>query len=621
VNDGVDQRRLSAILAADVVGYTRLMEQDTEGTVAAWKSARRDIIDPAIAGHSGRIVKHTGDGFLVEFATVQDAVQCAIAMQQGLAENSLEFRMGVNMGDVIDDGDDIHGEGVNIAARIEALADPGGICISGMVHDSVRNQLDLRVEDMGAVEIKHVSEPVQVYRLLAEGQASKASKVIQKTLLTPLHLGVVAATLLVALAGGWWWQFSQNTFSDPATKASVQREKPSIAVLPFNNMSQDKSEDYFVDGMTEDLITDLSKVSGLIVIARNSTFAYKGQSVKVQDVGRDLGASHVLEGSARRVGNRVRINAQLVSTDDGRHLWAERYDRELTDIFALQDEVTRNIVAALAVKLTGVEQTRLETHREANPEAYDALLQGLEFLYRYTPETTLQAREFFKQAVAFDPTYARAHSNIAFTYVSEFIVGRVTGLEETMKRAQKYAAVAQALDPTSGQVHMIKSVIHMWEKDLTRAETSIRTSLSLAPNYADAYAQLASVLTYKNSANGNPEKGLQAIRTAKRLNPLFTFFYLVQEGRAYFQMRQYERSALVFEQVIERNPHFLLGRLYLAASYAHLTRLDDANWEIQEVLTLSPKISLEYEEAQAPFQSPSDLQHFVEGLRLAGLPE
>jgi len=619
MNDGADQRRLSAILAADVVGYTRLMEQDTDGTVAAWKSARSDIIDPTITKFSGRIVKHTGDGFLAEFQTVQAAVECAVALQNDLTSGVLEFRMGVNLGDIVDDGEDIHGEGVNIAARIEALAETGGICISGGVYDQVHNQLDHPYEDMGEVEVKHVSDPVRVYRLLLDGQVpvKSAGNAL------PMRLAIAAMVAVIVGGGAWWWQMGQTTFDvvRPIGTAQVSQDKPSIAVLPFANMSEDKGQDYFVDGMTEDIITDLSKVSGLMVIARNSSFTYKGKSVKVQDVGRDLGVKYVLEGSARRAGNRVRINAQLVSTEDGSHLWAERYDRDLTDVFALQDEVTRNIVQALAVTLTGVEQSRRKNTREASPDAYDSLLRGLVQLRRFTPETNALARKFFEQAAALDPSYARAHANVAFAYVNEIIVGWVTDREETLKLAQHHVSKAMALDSTVRQVHLTQSVIYMWKHEHESAVASAQTAISVAPNYADAYAQLASVLSYSHKSDNNPEKALQAIRTAKRLNPHYSFFYLQQEGRAHFQLRQYELAARLFEQIVERNPHFLLGRLYLAASYAHSGRSDDADWEIQEVLTLSPEINLAFERERAPYQDPADLSHFIDGLRMAGLPE
>jgi len=432
-----------------------------------------------------------------------------------------------------------------------------------------------------------------------------------------------------AYLGSIWAALRQAGMPDlpPSLRAEASKpndtppNKPSIAVLPFDNLSKDEGEDYFVDGITEDIITDLSQISGLLVIARNSTFTYKGQPVKVQDVGRELGADYVLEGSVRRVSNRVRINAQLVSTRDGHHLWAQRYDRDLIDVFALQDDVTGNIVSALAVKLTGDEQARRAKPRQVNPEAYDSLLRGLDQLRRFTPETNLRARQYFERAAAIDPTYARAHANVAFTYVNEIIVGWVSDRAETLKLAQKHNLDALALDPTVRQVHQSQSVISLWLKEHEKAAESARTAISLDPNYADAYAQLAAVLSYSRVADNSLSKALQAISTAKRLNPYYSFFYLLQEGRAYFQLRQYEQAAERFEQIIERNPHFLLGRIYLAATYAHLGRTDDADWEVQEVLTLSPEISLAFEEARAPYQDPADLRHFVDGLRKAGLPE
>jgi adenylate cyclase len=318
--DSPDRRRLAAVLAADVAGYTRLMEQDTDGTVAAWKAARDDVIEPIVADHAGRIVKLTGDGFLVEFPAVQDAVKCAIALQEGLAASTLDFRMGVNLGDIVDDGHDIHGEGVNIAARIEALADAGGISISGSVHEQVRNRIDAAYEDRGEHEVKHVSAPVRVYAIrLVSSDSEKLTEA------TPPPLP----------------------------------DKPSVAVLPFDNMSGDPEQNYFADGITEDIITEISKIDALFVISRNSTFTYKGKTAKAQDICRDLGVRHVVEGSVRKSGDRVRVTAQLIDGKSGGHIWAERFDRALVDIFAVQDEITEQIVRALEVNLVDEARARL----------------------------------------------------------------------------------------------------------------------------------------------------------------------------------------------------------------------------------------------------------------------
>ena len=339
------QRRLAAILAADVAGYTRLVELDTDGTVAAWKSARDNVIKPLVDKKSGHIIKFTGDGFLVEFPSVQDAVVCAITLQEELKSSSLNFRIGINVGDITDDGSDVHGEGVNIAARLEALAEPGGICISGDVYNQVRNRIDAVFKDMGEQEVKHVSQPVSVYAI------------------NPAK---------------------QKTSDHQISPTPALPDKPSIAVLPFDNLSGDPDQEYFADGMTEDITTGLTRFRSLFVIARNSTFAYKGKSPDVREVARDLGIRYVLEGSVRRVGERIRITGQLIDAETGIHLWAERYDRELEDIFAVQDEVTEAIVAAIAPEIGDVERKRAQRKPAGNLDAWELYQRGLADYYSST---------------------------------------------------------------------------------------------------------------------------------------------------------------------------------------------------------------------------------------------
>ncbi len=385
------QRRLAAILAADVAGYTRLMEDDTDGTVAAWQNAREDIIKPQVDSHSGKIVKFTGDGFLVEFPTVQNAVKCAIALQDDLNSNRLDFRMGVNLGDIVDDGEDIHGEGVNVAARIEALADVGGISISGSVYEQIRNRIDVHYEDCGEHNVKNVSAPVRVFAIRQKSAgkdvttetADKQPSAIRKTAL------IASIAVVIAVAGGVFvWQpwVPEIELASVERKAISLPDKPSIAVLPFLNLSDDPNQEYFVDGMTEDLITDLAKIKSLFVIARNTVFTYKGKSVVVPDVARELGIKYVLEGSVRRVGDVVRINAQLIDGKSGAHIWAERYDGKLANIFVMQDKVMSEIVAQLKITLTPDEKTRQNKKDTNKPEAYDAYLRGWQFYRRHTPE-------------------------------------------------------------------------------------------------------------------------------------------------------------------------------------------------------------------------------------------
>ena len=428
---GVDgqKRRLCAILAADVAGYTRLVEQDTDGTVAAWQAARADIIDPAIAGHSGRVVKLTGDGFLAEFATVQDAVKCAIIMQEGLAASPLDFRMGINLGDIIDDGEDIHGEGVNIAARLE---------------------------DLGEHEVKHVSAPVRTYRVVVDDIGPVETKGSDLTL----------------------------------------PDKPSIAVLPFENMSNDPEQGNFADGITEDIITDLSKVSGLFVIARNSSFAYKGQNPDVRQVCRELGVRHVLEGSVRKAGGRVRINSQLIDGSTGGHLWAERYDRDLEDIFAVQDEVTREIVEALKVELTAGERTRRDGLGRVDPEAYECLVRARTCVYQFNADGLIEARTLLERAIALDPGLALAYAFLSLVHCIEYANGWNDPGPDHLIRALELADKAREVDEHEPRAYHSLAVTQMWLGRLEDAERAGERAIELDPNFAGAYTALGTVRDY-----------------------------------------------------------------------------------------------------------------------------
>ena len=386
--EGRTQRRLAAVFVADVVAYSRLMAADEAGTLAALKAHRKELIDPTTAEHGGRIVKLMGDGALVEFASVVDAVECAVAVQRGMAERNhgipedrrIVFRIGINLGDIILDGDDIYGDGVNLAARLEGLAEPGGICISNSAREQVLGKVPLSFADLGEQRVKNIERPVRVYCVVMDG--------------TPAA----------------------------ATAASPEPpDKTSIAVLPFTNMSGDPEQEYFADGISEDIITALSKISQLFVIARNSSFTFKGKSVRIQEVSSDLGVRYVLEGSVRKAGNRVRITSQLIDGETGGHLWAERFDRDLTDIFAMQDEVTREIVTALALKLTEGDRQRLTREHTDNMEAYDCFLRGREQLWRLTAETNAQARTLLERAVELDPNFASAFAYLAAVHLVDHI--------------------------------------------------------------------------------------------------------------------------------------------------------------------------------------------------------
>jgi adenylate cyclase len=616
------ERRLAAILSADVVGYSRLMGADEAGTLAALKACRKELIDPKIAGHGGRIVKLMGDGALVEFASVVEAVHCAVAIQEGMAARNIgiddgrriDFRIGINVGDVIVEGDDIYGDGVNVAARLEGLAEPGGICVSRAVRDQIRDKLDLALDDLGEVEVKNIARPIRAFRVGTEPGAPTTAK--KRSIAWPWPAAAVVTMALVGAAGAvaWWQPWTGQPETVPVERPA---DLPAIAVLPFDNMSGDPAQDYFSDGITEDLITDLSRVSGLFVIARNSVFTYKGTPVKVQQVGRELGVAYVVEGSVRKAGDRVRINAQLVDAATGRHLWADRYDRELTDVFALHDEVVQKIVAALAVRLTADEEARLGRAAKVDPEAYDLLLRGLARFRRFSREDNAAARAFFERAMALDPRFARAHADAAWSHALDVAFGWTDSPEPSLQRAIDMAQHALALDESVPQVHIALASIHRRQRRFDESIAAARKAIELDPNYADGYAQLANSLNY----GGRPEEALKAIDTATRLNPRNPFFFRQIVGQAHFLLGRYEEAASAFEKVLERNPNLLPAHLVLASTYAHLGRIEDAQWAAQEILTLQPNFSLAQERERTAYKRPADQERYIDGLRKAGLPE
>ncbi len=625
------ERRLAAILAADVVGYSRLMGVDESGTLTQLMAHRNEFIDPTIAAHRGRIVKLMGDGALVEFASVVDALACAVDIQRGMKERNqdqpapqrIEFRIGINLGDVIVEGDDIYGDGVNVAARLEGLAEPGGVCISDSVRTAVGHKLPLDYEFLGEQQVKNIAEPVRAYRTQLQVGAELpksvvASESVKKTKSRPLIVGAALAVVVIGVLLSWLKPWVSEI--EPAADDWMVRpltEKPSIAVLPFNNLSGDPEQEYFADGMTDDLITDLSKVSGLFVIARNSTFAYKGQSPDVRQVAQDLGVRYVIEGSVRRAGDKVRINAQLIDATSGGHVWAERFDGSMADVFSLQDNVNERIVSALAVNLTADDRKRLAGPRTANPDAYDVLLRGLEFYQRFNQEDNLRARELFNKAATLDDSYARAHANIGLTYASEVNFNWTDRRDESARLGIEHASRAFALNQNIPQIYMTRSFLHLAQRDHGAAMVDAQKLVELYPNYADSHTALAFVSIY----TGELELGLEAIARAKRLNPRYSYIYLAVEGHLNFLKGEYENAVALYEEALERNPVFDRGLLLFAAALAHMGNTEDAAWAIAEALSIRPDLTLGDERRDANYKRPEDLKRYLEGLRRAGLPE
>ena len=575
------KRKLAAILSADVKDYSRLMEEDEQATVATLKKYR-DILARLIQQYRGRVVDSPGDNLLAEFPSVVDAVECAVEIQKKLHAENIElqqqrrmaFRIGINLGDVILDEERIYGDGVNIAARMESLAEGGGICISGTVFDNIENKVGLNFQFLGEQSVKNISKPVRAYKVLFELKASPTE--------------------------------DNEGFDQP--------DKPSIAVLPFTNMSGDPEQEYFSDGITEDLITDLSKISGLFVIARNSVFTYKGKAVKVQDVSRELGVRYVLEGSVRKAGDRVRITSQLVDANTGGHLWAERYDRELKDIFAMQDDVTQQIVSALAVKLTDEEWKRLARKGTDNIDAYDYALRGLEYAYRFTKEANTEGQRMLQKAIDQDPRYAFAYSQLGRTYINEWSFGWSED-PTTMDRAFDLAQQAIVMDKSEPNAHALLSEVFLWRKQYDRSIEEIEKVIRIAPNNADALASLGGVLCWA----GNPEEAIRIVNQAMHLNPFSPVWYEWTLGHAYFLTGQLEKAISALRKVMDRNPNFLPAYAYLAAGYAELGKEEEARIEAAGLERLSPYISFEDWRKRLPYKDPEVLERFFNDLKKAGI--
>jgi TolB-like protein/class 3 adenylate cyclase/Flp pilus assembly protein TadD len=638
------ERRLAAILAADMVGYSRLMSADEAGTLARQQAYLAEVIEPGIAEYRGRIVKTTGDGLLAEFPSVVDALRCAVNIQLAMtdresevpAETRIAYRIGINLGDIIGEGDDIFGDGVNIAARLEGLAEPGGICVSRTVYNQVKGKVASGFEDLGEHQVKNIPEPLHVFRVHMEPEAAGAVHgKTQRPAAWKWIAGAGLAAVLVAATGiGLWLEPWSERVEPAATErmAYPLPDKPSIAVLPFTNMSDDSAQEYFADGMTEDLITDLSKISGLFVIARNSSFSYKGQRVKVRQVAEDLGVRYVLEGSVRRVGEQVRINVQLIDATTGGHLWAERYDGSLADIFGLQDQVARKIVAVLAVKLTAGEQNRVAQIETEVPEAYDAFLQGWQHYLRQRPDDFGLAVGHFEKAIELDTHYSRAYAALAATYWQSWkrlwhdSVGTPTWHDARFK-AEEY--LEKAMRNPTPLAHQVAADGFIHRQEHQEAIGEAERAIALDPNDADSYVVLASAL----SLAGAPGEALQAVERAMRLNPHYPPFYLYELGVAQFGMGELETAAASLEKATVLNPEDRWSLRLLLATYGLLDRREDAARVFKAIqdeskhggtrhgLSYQDPLTIKASAFWHPFKKPETAERFAEGLRNAGVPD
>ncbi|HXV24512.1 MAG TPA: adenylate/guanylate cyclase domain-containing protein [Alphaproteobacteria bacterium] len=579
------ERKLSAILAADVAGYSRLIGIDEEGTLARLKACRRAVIDPKIDVHRGRIVKTTGDGMLVQFASIVDALRCAVEVQRVMIEHNshtpedrrIEFRMGVNIGDIIIDGDDIHGDGVNVAARLEGFSEPGGICVSLGVHDEVRDKLDLAFEDAGEQQLKNIARPVRVFRVRLSGPATKAAPVL------------------------------------------ALPDKPSIAVLPFDNLSGDPEQEYFADGVVEEIITALSRFRQLFVIARNSSFTYKGRAVDVKRVGRELGVRYVLEGSVRRAANRVRITGQLIDAATGAHLWADRFDGGPEDIFDLQDQVTASVVGAIVPKL---EQAEIEWSRRKPTEsldAYDYYLRGLTEIHQWTKEANTNALSHFHRAVDLDSKFAAAYGWAARCYSQRKVSGWVTDPTQEAAEARRLARRAAECGRDDAVALCTAGIALAYVVgDLEDGAAFTDRALVLNPNLVWAWLFSGFVKLQL----GEPEVAIERFARAMRLSPNDPQIYSAQEGMAsaHFVAGRYVEALSWAKTVIREKPAMLIALCTAAASAALAGQLAEAQEAAARLRQLHPTWRISGLKEQFP-EFGWDLAKFAEGLRMAGLPE
>jgi TolB-like protein/class 3 adenylate cyclase/Flp pilus assembly protein TadD len=636
------KRKLTTIFSADVAGYSRLMGEDEAATVKTLEQYKR-IMTELIHQHRGRVVDSPGDNLLAEFASVVDAVQCAVATQKELQARNTElpenrrmlFRIGINLGDVIEEESRIYGDGVNIAARLESIADPGGICVSKTAFDHIESKLPFGYQYLGEQPVKNIVKPVGAYKVLMEPRvvvAQKKEKKQSAALRRRRGIFAAAAAILLVVIGAAVWNFTWR--APKVAPASTDKmlfplpDKPSIAVLPFVNMSADPEQAYFADGITEDLITDLSKVAGLFVIARNSSFVYKDKATDIREVAKTLGVRYVLEGSVRRSGDEVRVNAQLIDATTGGHLWADRYDGELRNIFALQDKVTRHVVTALAVSLTQEDRERVARRGTGNAQAYDVFLKGWQHYLRQTPEDFRAAIAQFKKAAELDPGYGRAYAALAATYweASTRYWSVALGLSrhhEDRFQAEQFLAKAMR-DPTP-LAHQVASamLLHAQQHDQALAEAN--RAIASDPNDADAYVALAGVFSF----TGKASEALELLDRAMRLNPHYPPRYLYQFGLAQFGLQRLEDAAASLQRALTRNHGDYWSQRLLLAVYGLLGRRTEASQLLDTLREQDKRGRISFLDPLTvraitywyPFANQQDAERLAEGLRKAGVPE
>ena len=622
------KRKLTAILSADAVGYSRLMGDDEEATIRTL-TEYRDAITVLVNEHKGRVVDSPGDNVLAEFASVVDAVRCAVETQEQIAERNADlpenrrmlFRIGVNLGDIVDEGDRIYGDGVNIAARLESLAETGGICISGTAFDHVKGKLEVGYKYLGEQKVKNIKEPVRIYKMLLD--PDDVGKIIGEKKLRPGQrkwVNLTVAAMLILLAGAftiWHFYFRPQSMEKVAT---VLPEKPSIAVLPFNNLSGDSDQDYLADGITENIITALSKIPEMLVIARNSVFTYKDKPIKIQQVGQDLGVRFVLEGSIQKAEDQVRITGQLIDATTGHHLWADQYDRELEDLFAVQDEITMHIASALQVELTDGKQAQVRHRSTNNLRAWSYAVKGYSLYERITKDDNAKARELFEKAVESDPDYAWAWTMIGFTYFIDTRYGWHRPREESEKMMIEYGQKAVKLDDSIPDVYLLLASPHIWRKEHDEAIALAEKAIAIDPNSAESYAELGMYYRFA----GRFEDSIRTTEKAIRLHPYYPDWYLYSLEYSYYYLGQYEKAiefAKKHLKLIENRggTDTFWQHLILAQNYIRLGQDKDARYHAAEALKKNPEYTFKWEREGSMYKDPALIEQQIEDLRKAGL--
>jgi adenylate cyclase len=621
------KRKLTTLLSADVAGYSRLMGEDESSTVRTL-TTYRGIMTDLIKQHRGRVVDSPGDNLLAEFTSVVDAVQCAVAVQNELKtrnaelpeERRMELRIGINLGDVIEEEDRVYGDGVNIAARLEALADPGGICISKAAFDQIETKLPLGYEYLGEQTVKNIAKPVRAYRVLMEPRVTISGKAEKEKASgfrrVPILAGVAAAIVLAVAVGIWQFYPKSPKVDLPSTEktASPFPGQPSIAVLPFANMSNDPEQAYFCDGIADQIINAIAKIPYILVIARNSSFAYKGKSVNVQQIASDLGVRYILEGSLQRDNENVRINIQLIDAKTGGHLWAENYDRKLDDIFSVQDEICKNVMVALQVKLTAGEMARMSADT-VSIKTYEKYLKAQEHYLRRTKEDTLIAQRLFQEVIALDPEYAAAYLLIGWTYLDDVWLGMTKTPSESIAKAEEMVQKAISIRGLTAGENALLSSIHLLKKDWDKAIAYAEKAVEQRPNYAGPN----NILGYALRSNGQYDESIIMYKKALQLDPIKKIENLNGLAFTYLFSKQYEKAIFIWNETLESNPDFLYAYMGLTMAYWFTGSEDQARQAARQVLRINPKFSVDYMEKRSTVKDKELKEKLFDALRKAGL--